>query len=67
MRAGRLGLAVILVGPSAAGRRGSASTLNTADVRERTKTQGIEVKYRRRVPAKLGDRVQGCDRTVAAW
>jgi hypothetical protein len=36
-----------------AGRRGSASGLNTTEVREWAKSQGIEVKDRGRVPAEL--------------
>ena len=35
------------------GRRGSASGLNTTEVREWAKSQGIEVKDRGRVPAEL--------------
>jgi len=34
-------------------RRGSASGLNTTEMREWAKTQGIEVKDRGRVPAEL--------------
>jgi Lsr2 len=36
-----------------AARRGSASGLNTTEVREWAKAQGIEVKDRGRVPAEL--------------
>ena len=39
--------------PARGGRRGSASTLNTTEVREWAKAQGIEVKDRGRVPAEL--------------
>ena len=39
--------------PARGGRRGPASTLNTTEVREWTKAQGIEVKDRGRVPAEL--------------
>lgn len=39
--------------PARSGRRGSASKLNTPDVREWAKAQGIEVKDRGRVPAEL--------------
>jgi hypothetical protein len=35
------------------GSRGSANTLNTTEVREWAKAQGIEVKDRGRVPAEL--------------
>jgi hypothetical protein len=38
---------------SAGARRGSASGLNTTEMREWAKTQGIEVKDRGRVPAEL--------------
>jgi len=39
--------------PARGGRRGSAGGLNTTDVREWAKAQGIEVKDRGRVPAEL--------------
>ena len=39
--------------PARGGRRESASTLNTTEVREWAKAQGIEVKDRGRVPAEL--------------
>ena len=39
--------------PTRGGRKGSASGLNTTEVREWAKTQGIEVKDRGRVPAEL--------------
>jgi hypothetical protein len=39
--------------PAPSGRRGSASTLNTTEVREWAKAQGIDVKDRGRVPAEL--------------
>lgn len=39
--------------PARGGRRGSASGLNTNEVREWAKAQGIEVKDRGRVPAEL--------------
>ena len=39
--------------PARGGRRGSASGLNTTEVREWAKEQGIEVKDRGRVPADL--------------
>ena len=39
--------------PARAGRRTSASGLNTTEVREWAKAQGIEVKDRGRVPAEL--------------
>jgi nucleoid-associated protein Lsr2 len=39
--------------PARGGRRGSASGLNTTEVREWAKSQGIEVKDRGRVPADL--------------
>ena len=39
--------------PARAGRRTPASGLNTTDVREWAKAQGIEVKDRGRVPAEL--------------
>ena len=39
--------------PGRTGRRGSASGLNTTEVREWAKSQGIEVKDRGRVPADL--------------
>ncbi len=39
--------------PSQSGRRTSASGLNTTEVREWAKEQGIEVKDRGRVPAEL--------------
>jgi Lsr2 len=39
--------------PGRSGRRASASGLNTTEVREWAKTQGIEVKDRGRVPAEL--------------
>jgi hypothetical protein len=39
--------------PARGGRRGSASGLNTTEVREWAKAQGIEVKDRGRVPADL--------------
>jgi hypothetical protein len=39
--------------PGRAGRRGSASGLNTTEVREWAKSQGILVKDRGRVPAEL--------------
>ena len=39
--------------PARIGRRGSASGLNTTEVREWAKAQGIEVKDRGRVPAEL--------------
>ena len=39
--------------PARAARRGSASGLNTTEVREWAKAQGIEVKDRGRVPAEL--------------
>ena len=39
--------------PARGGRGGSASTLNTTEVREWAKAQGIEVKDRGRVPAEL--------------
>ena len=40
--------------PAHGGRRGSASTLNTTEVREWAKVQGIEVKDRGRGPADHG-------------
>jgi hypothetical protein len=39
--------------PARAGRRASATGLNTTEVREWAKAQGIEVKDRGRVPAEL--------------
>ena len=39
--------------PARSGRKGSASGLNTTEVREWAKAQGIEVKDRGRVPAEL--------------
>jgi hypothetical protein len=39
--------------PARGGRRGPASALNTTEVREWAKAQGIEVKDRGRVPAEL--------------
>ncbi len=39
--------------PSRSGRRASASGVNTTEVREWAKAQGIEVKDRGRVPAEL--------------
>ena len=39
--------------PARSGRRASASGLNTTEVREWAKAQGIEVKDRGRVPAEL--------------
>ena len=39
--------------PAGSGRRGAASGLNTTEVREWAKAQGIEVKDRGRVPAEL--------------
>ena len=39
--------------PARGGRRGPASGLNTTEVREWAKAQGIEVKDRGRVPAEL--------------
>jgi hypothetical protein len=39
--------------PARGGRRGSASGLNTTEVREWAKAQGIDVKDRGRVPAEL--------------
>jgi hypothetical protein len=39
--------------PARAGRKRSASGLNTTEVREWAKTQGIQVKDRGRVPAEL--------------
>ena len=39
--------------PARSGRRGSASALNTTEVREWAKAQGIDVKDRGRVPAEL--------------
>ena len=39
--------------PARGGNRGSAGTLNTTEVREWAKAQGIEVKDRGRVPAEL--------------
>ena len=39
--------------PARTGRRGSANGLNTTEVREWAKAQGIEVKDRGRVPAEL--------------
>ena len=39
--------------PARSGRRASASGVNTTEVREWAKAQGIEVKYRGRVPAEL--------------
>jgi hypothetical protein len=39
--------------PARSARRGSASGLNTTEVREWAKAQGIEVKDRGRVPAEL--------------
>jgi nucleoid-associated protein Lsr2 len=39
--------------PARGGRKGSASGLNTTEVREWAKAQGIEVKDRGRVPAEL--------------
>ena len=39
--------------PARSGRSGSASGLNTTEVREWAKAQGIEVKDRGRVPAEL--------------
>jgi hypothetical protein len=39
--------------PAGGGRRGSASTLNTTEVREWAKAQGIEVKDRGRIPAEV--------------
>jgi len=39
--------------PARSARRGSANGLNTTEVRERAKAQGIEVKDRGRVPAEL--------------
>ena len=44
--------------PARGGRGGSASTLNTTEVREWAKAQGIEVKDRGRVPAELAPRVK---------
>lgn len=39
--------------PARSGRRGTASGVNTTEVREWAKAQGIEVKDRGRVPAEL--------------
>ena len=39
--------------PAGSGRRGPAGGLNTTEVREWAKAQGIEVKDRGRVPAEL--------------
>jgi hypothetical protein len=39
--------------PARSGRKGPASGLNTTEVREWARTQGIEVKDRGRVPAEL--------------
>jgi hypothetical protein len=39
--------------PARGGRRGSAITVNTTEVREWAKAQGIQVKDRGRVPAEL--------------
>jgi hypothetical protein len=39
--------------PARSGRKGSASGLDTTEVREWAKSQGIEVKDRGRVPAEL--------------
>jgi hypothetical protein len=39
--------------PSRTGRRASASGLNTTEVREWAKSQGMEVKERGRIPAEL--------------
>ncbi len=39
--------------PAGSGRRGAVSGLNTTEVREWAKAQGIEVKDRGRVPAEL--------------
>jgi hypothetical protein len=39
--------------PAHSGRRGSAGALNTTEVREWAKAQGIEVKDRGRIPAEL--------------
>jgi hypothetical protein len=39
--------------PARSGRRGSANGLNTTEVREWAKAQGIEVKERGRIPAEL--------------
>ena len=45
--------------PARGGRRTSASGLNTTEVREWAKAQGIEVKDRGRVPAEFGGQVPG--------
>jgi hypothetical protein len=39
--------------PARGGRRGSSSGLNTTEIREWAKAQGIEVKDRGRIPAEL--------------
>ncbi len=39
--------------PGRSGRRGSASGINTTEVRDWAKSQGIEVKDRGRIPAEL--------------
>ena len=46
-------MAVAPAGPLAAAGSGSVSGLNTAEVREWAKAQGIEVKDRGRVPAEV--------------
>ena len=52
--------------PSRTGRRTAASGLNTTEVREWAKAQGIEVKDRGRVPAELVVRFRGQRGTSAA-
>ncbi len=52
MKAGRR-VSVISRRPARTGRTGSASGLNTTEVREWAKAQGIDVKDRGRVPADL--------------
>ena len=48
--------------PARAERRNPASGLNTTEVRERAKAQGIEVKDRGRVPAELVARFKAATR-----
>ena len=52
--------------PARGGRRARADGVDSTEVREWAKAQGIEVKDRGRVPAELMVKFQGRDRTVAA-
>ena len=58
------GPAALPAGPHARGRRASANGLNTTEVREWAKAQGIEVKDRGRVPAELVVKFKAATGTV---